>query len=109
MVSAVSPAAVTYDFTSPVAALDNLTNINPDLIFLDLNMPEMDGFQFLDAMKERDLDYKVVILSSSTSEVDMQQAAVYKNVTSYHIKPLQKEPLQKILAELDNNTLNPPA
>ena len=100
MVSTVSPGAMIYDFISSKSALDSLAQIKPDLIFLDLNMPDMDGFQFLNAMKDRNLHYKVIILSSSTSDIDKQQASVYKNVIGYHIKPLEKEPLQKILASL---------
>ena len=102
MVSTVAPGAAIHDFTSPVKALESLDQLNPDLIFLDLNMPDMDGFQFLEAMKEKGMKYRVIVLSSSTSEIDKQQAAKYTNVVGYHTKPLEKEPLQKILAEFGN-------
>lgn len=97
LLKSIVPEAAIHDFTSSVTALDNIATLNPDLIFLDLNMPDMDGFQFLDAMKERNLKHKVVIISSSTSEIDKNRAATYKNVKGYYIKPMEKEPLQQLL------------
>jgi CheY-like chemotaxis protein len=101
MVSSVVPGATVKDFTDPLKAIDSLPEINPDIIFLDLNMPEMNGFEFLDAMKQKGMNYRVIILSSSTSDVDKNQAAGYANVVGYYVKPLEKEPLQKIIAELE--------
>lgn len=100
LVTSVAPGATVLDFTDSIKALNSLAEINPDIIFLDLNMPDMDGFQFLEGMRERGLKHKVVILSSSSSEVDKKQATTYENVHGYYVKPLDKEPLEKILAEL---------
>jgi two-component system, NarL family, nitrate/nitrite response regulator NarL len=88
------------DFTSSAEALENLPSIHPDLIFLDLNMPDMNGYEFLTALEERNINYPVIILSSSTSQVDKEKASGYKNVKGYFSKPLEKETLSKILSEL---------
>ncbi len=100
LIAIVAPNATVIDFMDPRAAIDNISTLNPDLIFLDLNMPDMSGFAFLDTMKEKGLKNKVIILSSSTSEIDKKQAVKYKQVLGYYIKPLEKESLQKILSDL---------
>ena len=41
------------DYTVPQEALLDLSNTNPDLIFLDLNMPEVNGWQFLEVLTEK--------------------------------------------------------
>jgi len=86
-----------HTFTYPEEAIDMLAEIKPDIIFLDLNMPILDGWDFLDGMQERNLNYKTYILSSSTSEVDIQRSAIYKNVTGYLTKPVAEEKLAEIL------------
>jgi len=58
------------DYTDSQKALSILDEVNPSVIFLDLNMPEMNGWQFLDSMTDKQLDYQVYILTSSTSESD---------------------------------------
>lgn len=77
-------------FSSPLEALGEIEENNvPDLIFLDLNMPLMDGFKFLIQLNMLNKpDVKVFILSSSDSRADMQQAKMSNNVVDYLIKPL---------------------
>jgi CheY-like chemotaxis protein len=72
----------------------------PDIILLDLNMPVMDGFGFLQGFKELNLPgkekVKIIIVTSSIHPEDMQRAKDY-GVTSYLTKPLREEGL---LAEI---------
>jgi CheY-like chemotaxis protein len=72
----------------------------PDIILLDLNMPVMDGFEFLDAFKSMKLPQKdrikIIIVTSSMHPDDVQRAKDY-GVTSYLTKPLKEEGL---LAEI---------
>jgi len=72
----------------------------PEIIFLDLNMPVMDGFGFLDAydqlgdvVKER---CHVVVLSSSISAEDINRASTNPYVTRYVNKPLSEKYLDAI-------------
>ena len=72
----------------------------PSLILLDINMPIMDGFEFLEAYKKRfDPTNKipVVMLSSSSNSKDFDKAKSY-NVKGYIVKPLNEEKLQEALA-----------
>ena len=73
----------------------------PDLILLDINMPIIDGWQFVEEykslQKEYDLDIPIFIVSSSDDKTDKQKAEIYKNeVKNYFLKPFCKEDFQKI-------------
>ncbi len=72
----------------------------PEVIFLDLNMPEMDGWDFIDAFKKLNLsDTKVVILTSSISANDKNKAHSYSEISAYIAKPLSPEVLEEVYAE----------
>tara|TARA_R110002096_G_scaffold246452_1_gene438694 strand:- start:182 stop:565 length:384 start_codon:yes stop_codon:yes gene_type:complete len=93
------PHVTAIEYTNPTLAFDSIVDVNPDLIFLDLNMPDMDGWQFLDRMKAESLTNKVAILTSSTSELDMQRGAEYGNVVQFFVKPLTPDELSRIAEE----------
>lgn len=70
----------------------------PDLILLDINMPLMDGFEFMDHFQQIPSNNvtRVVLLSSSVSSRDLQKAAAYK-LNDFINKPLTKEKLAQIM------------
>ncbi|MEQ9441628.1 MAG: response regulator [Cyclobacteriaceae bacterium] len=72
----------------------------PDIILLDLNMPEMDGWEFLEALREEnaDADLKVYVLTSSLDDRDRTKAKKYNVVEGYLTKPLNDSVIQNILA-----------
>ena len=78
---------------------DSLTK--PDLIFLDINMPQMDGFQFFNELRKFDLkDPKpihIYMLSSSLSLEDINKAKSESLCSGYITKPLTVEKLKTIL------------
>lgn len=84
--------------TSPVEAIFYLEEHKPDIIFLDIRMPLMDGFAFLDAMQERNLSVPVILLTSSTSYDDQRRSEKYANVIRYQIKPLTVAKIGMMLA-----------
>ena len=63
----------------------------PDIIFLDLSMPGVDGFKFLEKLQEikdcRDVPKRIVALTSSMNEEDMQKALNF-GISGYLVKPL---------------------
>lgn len=72
----------------------------PDIIFLDIRMPRMDGFDFLDNFTEMNTckKVKIVMLTSSSRLEDMKKAFTYNAVIEYLEKPLTEEMIKKIVA-----------
>src|SRR5215216_3098805 len=97
MIAKASYQCEILEYTSPVQALEDLSHIKPDLIFLDLNMPLIDGWQFLEAMKENSLTIPVYILTSSTSALDLQKSRNFNNVKEFLIKPINANILKPLL------------
>ncbi len=72
----------------------------PDLIVLDVILPEMDGFEFLDAYafldEELKSKVKIVMLTSSFSAIDRERANSNKYVNYFLTKPLDEEKLGQL-------------
>ena len=74
----------------------------PTVIFLDINMPRMDGFEFLDAfskLKEQDSRYNSIVImmyTSSDNKEDMEKAKQYSCVRDYIIKPISESDIERI-------------
>jgi len=76
----------------------------PEVILLDLNMPVMDGWEFLDAMmpyasqfKERDITINVV--SSTINPFEVKKAKSYDIVKEFLTKPISKEAMQNAFSK----------
>ncbi len=85
-----------YDFTIPKTALEYLEVHKPDLILLDLNMPEINGWDFLESMEKYSTHAEVIIVTSSTSKLDQEKARSYSRVIKYYTKPLNQYILRKL-------------
>ncbi|MDT0687815.1 response regulator [Autumnicola psychrophila] len=73
----------------------------PDIILLDLNMPIMDGWQFLDEFTQipAENEITIYIVTSSINPEDINRAKSYNRVSNYLVKPISIEDLRKILEE----------
>ena len=72
----------------------------PQLILLDINMPVMDGWEFLDIFDQlpenKTKDCKIIMHTSSIDPRDIEKAKTYKAVVDYMTKPLNLQSLSKI-------------
>ena len=78
---------------------------SPNIIFLDINMPKMDGWKFVERLSvsglEEVLDVcKIVMLTTSLNPNDKQKALRYEIISDFRRKPLTKEILQDVMNEL---------
>ncbi len=81
--------------------LNNLNkNSIPEIIFLDLNMPVMDGWEFLDNFikikNKLEKTITLYIVSSSINPVDVERAKSINSVKDYLVKPVTMEDLESI-------------
>ena len=75
----------------------------PELIFLDLNMPVMDGWEFLDNFnteKYAAVNTKIVVLSSTIDPEDHQKSKNYPMVIDFLSKPITNEMLNYLESKL---------
>jgi len=98
-------------FINGQLALNEINNISennktfPDVIFLDINMPIMDGWQFLDELIKIPLKKKIKIniVTSSIDPYDKKKTTSFKKKTQHSIyyinKPIQKTEVEKITVQ----------
>ncbi|MEX2514171.1 MAG: response regulator [Cyclobacteriaceae bacterium] len=74
----------------------------PDVILLDINMPIMNGWQFLDMISQVELpeSIKIYVVSSSINQEEVDKANAYGIVTDYITKPLTLEKIKTLKMEI---------
>ena len=69
----------------------------PHVILLDINMPVMDGWEFLEEFEKRNMTIPVYIVSSSSNSIDLQKSKQYKSVRGFYCKPISTDDIQSIV------------
>lgn len=79
----------------------NETGHCPELIFLDINMPVMNGFEFLSEFHnlplENKKDVKIIVLTTSTNPIDMQKLKEY-SIKGFLNKPLTEKKIMEVIS-----------
>nr|WP_319399296.1 response regulator [uncultured Carboxylicivirga sp.] len=88
---------------SLISDLKHKNKPSPDYILLDLNMPEMDGFEFMEQYKQQFYPWhsstKIIIVTSSTREKDKQKAMSFPFVVGYQEKPLPDNYVAELISK----------
>lgn len=104
------PNAITAEAVSGQAGIDylqslvNSLDILPEIILLDINMPVMDGWDFLDAFEQLNYPAKssirIFMYTSSVYHEDFEKAKTYASVSNIFSKPLDQAKIQEMVASL---------
>lgn len=78
---------------SPLKAIDIINEEKPDVVFLDIQMPEMDGFTMIEKLKNRDFN-----LIFTTAHDEFALKAIKVSAIDYLLKPVDKD---ELLAAMD--------
>ncbi len=115
VIGRICPDAQVLTFHDPIAGFDYLINdapnfsvTHPVVLLLDINMPVMNGWVFLDKLNHFIVDQNksitgqliIYVLSSSVDKKDIDKAMQYPNVVDYIIKPITKEIIRKVLDQV---------
>ena len=102
------------DFFKEIIVIDNGTDAIkyfketnpsdfPDLVLLDIKMPDYDGFEVLDEIEEEEIEefenVKVAILTTSQHKRDLEKYKRYTNIIAFIEKPLTEQTLKKLIKE----------
>jgi CheY-like chemotaxis protein len=98
------------EFESACNAIKKLSEISESLpdcepvIFLDINMPGMDGFSFLEEFRESGLcAHQIVMLSSTINQEEIERARAHPMVSCFISKPLTLEILPSLFLMSENH------
>jgi two-component system LytT family response regulator len=84
-------------FTNPVEAISAINYLKPELVFLDIEMPEMDGFQLLHELKYRQFH---LIITTAYNQYAIQ--AFKEDAVDYLLKPVDPDELKKAIDKVRN-------
>lgn len=86
------------EFLTPGDALSAIMDMKPELLFLDIQMPEMNGFELLDELGDIEFD---VIFCTAYDQYSMQ--AIKVSALDYLLKPVDPDELIKAVAKVEQN------
>ena len=102
-VSVAENGLAALEYLRKIDAEDGQPYCRPDIIFLDINMPKLDGWGFLDAYDQLDeqlkADVVVAMLTTSLNPDDYNRAMSCRDVRAYKTKPLTMEMLTELVGE----------
>lgn len=83
--------------------LENCQKDGPDLILVDLNMPEMDGYEFIQRFEDKFVEAfpetRLIVVTSSQRENDKAKSLAFPSVIGFIHKPFTEEKIKRIIAD----------
>ena len=96
-----NPQTEVVTFNSGMSALSylkNSENPRPIIILLDLNMPVMNGWDFMEEYEKLDLGIEVVVVTSSNEFEDRSRSQSFKWVIDYFVKPITVDNIKRLFS-----------
>ncbi len=90
-----SEVSVIESFTNPLEAISAINYLKPDLVFLDIEMPELDGFQLLKKLEFKDFN---LIITTAYNQYAIK--AFRENAIDYLLKPVDPDELVKAVEKV---------
>ena len=98
--AALTSPGVRFEFTSdPIRGLELVRELAPELVFLDLRLPQMGGMEVLRRIRGQDRRAQVVVISGDQS-VESAVEAIQEGAANYICKPVSPEKLRSIVEEV---------
>src|SRR5690606_4623536 len=89
------------------SSIKDTPNLFPDMLFVDINMPFMNGWELIENLVVNNFDFihttTIYIVSSSKSSLDLGKLQEYQFIKEYIIKPIEREGIYKLLDEYNQN------
>ena len=89
---------VVADAADGIAALNQARRYSPDIIFVDINMPKMDGLELIQKLNELDKDILVIVITGY-SDFTYAQKALRLGVFDLFLKPVMEDPFYETLGK----------
>lgn len=83
-----------------IEALEAIARKRPDLMVVDINMPEMNGLELIEAVRRDDKTTPIVVVTTQGSDEDVRKG-LQAGATEYLVKPFQPHKLQSIVERLN--------
>lgn len=96
-----SEITVIKTFSKPEDAIQFLNSNSTDCLFLDINMPTMDGFQFLDKLVNRDF---AIVITTAYNEYALK--ALKHEAIDYLLKPIDSDDLKETIKKIKKHNTN---
>lgn len=88
-----------FSTTEPEIAFEMIVKERPDVVFTDVNMPEISGLQLMRMVRERKIDAEFVIISGY-ADFEYAREGIQYNLSSYCLKPVAKNDADNLLERL---------
>lgn len=89
---------ISDSFSNPLEAISAINYLKPDCVFLDIEMPEMDGFQLLNKLSYRDFDLIITTAYDNYAIKAFKESAI-----DYLLKPVDTDDLIKAVSKIKIN------
>ncbi len=99
-----NPNTEVITFNSGMAALNYLKDFSkpkPAIILLDLNMPVMNGWDFMEEYEKLNLSIEVVVVTSSNESEDRNRSKSFQGIIDYFVKPITVDNIKRLFIKMN--------